>query len=41
VALKKLLSTVLKNTEKIEETIEELDRHRRDALQKTWKKVNG
>ena len=41
VALKKMLSTVLKDKEKIEETIEELDRYKRDALQKTWEKVNG
>ena len=41
VALKKMLSTVLKDKEKIEETIEELDRYKRDALQKTWEKVNA
>jgi structural maintenance of chromosome 2 len=41
VALKKMLSTVLKDKEKIEETIEELDRYKRDALQKHWEKVNG
>lgn len=41
IALKKMLSTVLKDKEKIEETIEELDRYKRDALQKTWEKVNG
>ncbi|TDL23473.1 condensin complex subunit SMC2 [Rickenella mellea] len=40
-ALKKMLSTVLKDKEKIEETIEELDRYKRDALQKTWEKVNN
>jgi len=40
-ALKKMLSTVLKDKEKIEATIEELDRYKRDALQKTWEKVNG
>ena len=40
-ALKKMLGTVLKDKEKIEETIEELDRYKRDALQKTWEKVNG
>ena len=40
-ALKKMLATVLKDKEKIEETIEELDRYKRDALQKTWEKVNG
>ena len=40
-ALKKMLATVLKDKEKIEQTIEELDRYKRDALQKTWEKVNG
>ncbi|THH15903.1 hypothetical protein EW146_g4642 [Bondarzewia mesenterica] len=40
-ALKKMLTTVLKDKEKIEQTIEELDRYKRDALQKTWEKVNG
>lgn len=39
--LKKMLSTVLKDKQKIEDTIEELDRYKRDALQKTWEKVNG
>jgi structural maintenance of chromosome 2 len=41
VTLKKMLATVLKDKEKIEETIEELDRYKRDALQTTWQKVNG
>ncbi|KII90449.1 hypothetical protein PLICRDRAFT_157597 [Plicaturopsis crispa FD-325 SS-3] len=40
-ALTKMLSTVLKDKEKIEDTIEELDRYKRDALQTTWEKVNG
>jgi structural maintenance of chromosome 2 len=40
-ALKKMLATVMKDKEKIEETIEELDRYKRDALQKTWEKVDG
>lgn len=40
-ALKKMLATVLKDKEKIEQTIEELDRYKRDALEKTWSKVNG
>ncbi|OAX39410.1 condensin complex subunit SMC2 [Rhizopogon vinicolor AM-OR11-026] len=39
--LKKMLATVLKDKEKIEETIEELDRYKRDALEKTWEKVSG
>lgn len=40
-SLKKMLSTVLKDKVKIEQTIEELDRYKRDALQTTWEKVNG
>jgi hypothetical protein len=36
-----MLHTVLKDKEKIEDTIEELDRYKRDALQKTWEKVDG
>lgn len=38
--LKKNMSIVEKDKEKIEETIEELDRYKRDALQKTWEKVS-
>ncbi|KAI6043920.1 condensin complex subunit SMC2 [Pisolithus marmoratus] len=38
--VKKMLSTVLKDKEKIEATIEELDRYKRDALEKTWEKVD-
>ncbi|THG98165.1 hypothetical protein EW026_g3966 [Hermanssonia centrifuga] len=40
-SLKKMLSTVMKDKEKIEQTIEELDRYKLDALDKTWTKVNG
>jgi structural maintenance of chromosome 2 len=40
-SLKKMLAQVLKDKEKIEATIEELDRYKRDALEKTWEKVNG
>ena len=36
-----MMSTVLKDKSKIEETIGELDRYKRDALAKTWEKVNG
>ncbi|PPQ99377.1 hypothetical protein CVT24_009207 [Panaeolus cyanescens] len=39
-SLSKMMSTVEKDKQKIEETIEELDRYKRDALQKTWEKVN-
>ncbi len=36
-----MLGQVLKDKKKIEETVEELDRYKRDALQKTWEKVDG
>ncbi|KAF9233061.1 condensin complex subunit SMC2 [Melanogaster broomeanus] len=39
--IKKMMATVLKDKEKIEDTIAELDRYKRDALQKTWEKVDG
>ncbi|KAF8837161.1 condensin complex subunit SMC2 [Paxillus ammoniavirescens] len=39
--IRKMMTTVLKDKEKIEETIAELDRYKRDALQKTWEKVDG
>lgn len=39
--LLKMLSTVVKDKEKIEETIEELERHKRNALQTTWQKVDA
>ncbi|KAF5323649.1 hypothetical protein D9758_017138 [Tetrapyrgos nigripes] len=39
VGLKKMLTTILKDKEKIEDTIEELDQC--DALMKTWKKAEG
>lgn len=38
---KSMLAQVLKDKEKIEETIKELDRCKREALEKTWEKVNG
>lgn len=40
-ALHKMMSTVLKDKAKIEATIVELDHYKRDALLKTWEKVNG
>ncbi|KAK4685777.1 structural maintenance of chromosome 2, partial [Tremellales sp. Uapishka_1] len=40
-ALKKMMATVLKDKSKIHDTIVELDRYKRDALVKTWEKVNG
>lgn len=39
--LKNMLSTVLKDKGKIEDTIQELDLYKKDALQTTWEKVNG
>lgn len=39
--LLKMLATVVKDKEKIEETIEELERHKRNALQTTWQKVDA
>lgn len=39
--LKTMLSTVLKDKGKIEDTITELDRYKRDALHNTWTKVNA
>lgn len=38
---KSMLAQVVKDKEKIEETIKELDRCKREALEKTWEKVNG
>ena len=40
-ALKKMMATVIKDKSMIQETIVELDRYKRDALLKTWEKVNG
>lgn len=34
------LKTVKKDKKKIETTIEELDKYKREALNKTWVKVN-
>jgi structural maintenance of chromosome 2 len=39
--LKKNMTTVEKDKQKIEETIVELDRYKRDALLNTWEKVNA
>lgn len=40
-SLKNMMRTVIKDKRKIEETIVELDRYKKDALQKTWEKVDG
>ena len=39
-SLQHMLSTVLRDKSKIEQTIEELDRYKKDALQTTFKQVN-
>jgi len=39
--LKRNMATVIKDKKKIEETIVKLDRYKKEALQKTWTKVNG
>ena len=41
VSLKNMMRTVIRDKKKIEETIVNLDEYKRDALQKTWEKVNG
>ncbi|TPX31945.1 hypothetical protein SmJEL517_g04864 [Synchytrium microbalum] len=40
-SLKQMLATVKKDKTKIEDTIASLDEYKREALQKTWEKVNG
>lgn len=40
-ALKNKMRTVVRDKKKIEETIETLDQYKKDALHKTWEKVNG
>jgi structural maintenance of chromosome 2 len=40
-ALKRNMKTVIKDKIKIEETIVELDRYKKEALKNTWEKVNG
>ncbi|KAI0822104.1 condensin complex subunit SMC2 [Trametes gibbosa] len=39
--LKKMLATVLKDKAKIEQTIDQLDQYKRDAVETVWSKVNG
>ncbi|KAH0562707.1 hypothetical protein GP486_002623 [Trichoglossum hirsutum] len=41
VALKNMMKTVIRDKRKIEETISNLDEYKKEALQKTWQKVNG
>lgn len=40
-SLKQMLNTVGRDKKKIEETIVSLDNYKKDALQKTWEKVNA
>ena len=40
-SLKQMMKTVIRDKRKIEETIESLDEYKRDALRKTWEKVNS
>lgn len=40
-SLKNMMRTVIRDKRKIEDTILELDRYKKEALQKTWEKVNG
>jgi len=40
-ALKNMLRTVIKDKKKIEDTILSLDKYKKEALEKTWKKVTG
>ncbi|EON66114.1 hypothetical protein W97_05357 [Coniosporium apollinis CBS 100218] len=41
VSLKNMMRTVIRDKRKIEETIQSLDEYKKEALQKTWEKVNG
>lgn len=41
VALKNMMKTVIKDKQKIEETILSLDKYKKEALHKTWSKVNA
>ena len=40
-SLKNMMRTVVRDKRKIEETIRSLDDYKKEALQKTWQKVNG
>ena len=41
VSLKNMMKTVIRDKKKIEETIASLDEYKKEALRKTWSKVNG
>ena len=40
-SLKNMMKTVVRDKRKIEETIQSLDEYKKEALRKTWEKVNG
>lgn len=40
-SLKNMMKTVIRDKRKIEETITSLDEYKKEALHKTWTKVNG
>ena len=40
-SLKQMMKTVIRDKRKIEETIQSLDEYKKEALRKTWEKVNG
>ena len=40
-SLKQMMKTVVRDKRKIEETISSLDEYKKEALRKTWEKVNG
>ena len=40
-SLKTMMKTVVRDKRKIEETIQSLDEYKKEALRKTWEKVNG
>ena len=40
-SLKNMMKTVIRDKRKIEETIQSLDEYKKEALHKTWSKVNG
>lgn len=41
VSLKNMMKTVIRDKKKIEETISSLDEYKKEALERTWTKVNG
>ena len=39
-SIKKMIATINRDKEKMFETIETLDQHKRESVEKTWKKVD-